>query len=101
VNYRQPEDPSLPIHVIFAPGTTEREAEQMVAHVDANHGHMGGSIRLVKFDPTTAEAAVAIPVSVEAPEYHDLLIAFRRQTPRVEVACSLTPQARPSHVQQG
>lgn len=98
MNYRQPEDPTLPIYVVFAPGTTERQAAQMVAHVDANHGHMGGSMRMVSFDPKTAEAAVAVPVSVEANEYHDLLVAFRRKTPKVEVACSLTPKKQ---VQQG
>lgn len=97
----QAEDSSLPIRVQFAPGTNEVDAQQVVDKVDANVGHISGSVRLVHYDQQSCEAQVATPEGTpSSTAYRDLLIQFRRRTPLVVEATSLQPY-RAMQQQQG
>ena len=88
----QAEDSSLPIKVRFAPGTNEETAKQVVDRVDANVGHIDGSVRLVHFDQQSCEAQLATPDGTPSPAaYRDILIQLRKRTPLVIEATSLQP----------
>lgn len=88
----QAEDPSLPIRVAFAPGTNETTAAQVVERVDANVGHLSGTVRLVHFDQQSCEAQIATPEGTPTlAAYREILIQFRKRTPLVSEATSLQP----------
>ena len=88
----QAEDSTLPIKVRFAPGTNEETAKQVVCQVDANVGHLSGTVRLVQYDQQSCEAQLATPEGTPSPAaYRDILIQLRRRTRLVVEATSLQP----------
>ena len=65
---------AFPIRAIFDSGTNEATAKKIIDQVDSP---IGGLLRLVKFDPESHMAQIAVNEDVGMPEYREIIEALR------------------------